>query len=181
MPNTIVCIGDSLTLGLQVEITMTVRMAMKYPGINVVNLGVGSNTTTQMLARISTVDAYNPFRVIIWGGVNDVGAGTSSATIQANLQAMYDYCKVTKGYEVFAVTITPADTNTAPNNVVRTTVNDWIKAVPSGVDRVIDAWTAVRDPADSTIRLAEYAVPLPDIVHLNDVGQAVVMSLFPSL
>lgn len=178
MPNTIVCIGDSMTLGLQVTIPINVRLALKYPQMNVVNLGVGNDTLANMYARRANIDRYNPFRVIVWGGVNDVALSVAAATIEANLQSIYDYCKVTKGYEVWAVTITPVDTNTTEMNTVRTTVNDWIKALPSNVDRVIDAWTAVRDPLDVTKRLSAYAVPA-DIVHLNDLGQAAVASLFP--
>lgn len=178
MSNTIVCIGDSMTRGLQVTVPLNVRLAIKYPKVNIVNLGVGNDTTAQMYARRTTIDLYSPFRVVVWGGVNDVALSVSAATIQANLQSIYDYCKVTKGYEVWALTITPIDTNTTEMNTVRTTVNNWIKAVPSNVDRVIDAWTAVRDPSDPTKRLPAYAVEA-DIVHLNDLGHAAIAALFP--
>jgi lysophospholipase L1-like esterase len=167
-----------MTLGLQVSMPLNVRLALKYPQVNVVNLGLGNDTTSDMYARRATIDLYNPFRVVVWGGVNDAALSVSAATIETNLQSIYDYCKVTKGYEVWAVTITPVDTNTSEMNTVRTTVNTWIRALPSNVDRVIDAWTAVRDPMDVTKRLAAYAVPA-DIVHLNDLGQAAIAALFP--
>lgn len=52
------------------------------------NLGVGGNTTAQMLARVSDVLAQSPDVAIVLGGYNDVGTLTSAQTI-SNLQSIY--------------------------------------------------------------------------------------------
>lgn len=53
------------------------------------NFGVSGDTTTQMLARFSSMFRYDtPDIGIIYGGVNDPGASITSGTTQSNLQAM---------------------------------------------------------------------------------------------
>lgn len=184
MPNTIVCIGDSLTYGKSwlngsdLHMTLNMRLAERYPGLSIVNLGVNGDTSGGVDTRKTDADRYNPFRVIVWAGINDVTIGTTAATIETNLQSIYNYYKSTKGYEVWAVTITPKDDDGNSLNTVRTNVNNWIKNTATGVDRVIDAWTTIRDPNDTTKRLTAYADPnTPN--HVNDAGLAAIVELFP--
>lgn len=183
MTNTIVCIGDSLTYGKNwlnesdLHKALNVRLAEKYPGLQVVNLGINGEATASTDSRKSNVDRYNPFRVIVWIGINDIAGSASASYIETNLQSIYTYYK-SKGYEVWAITITPKDNDDSGRNTIRTTVNNWIKNTATGVDRVIDAWTAIRDPNDTTKRLAAYAdVNTPN--HVNDAGMAVIVNLFP--
>jgi lysophospholipase L1-like esterase len=182
MSNTIVCMGDSLTAGSNGEGTLTktlnIRIAEKYPGLSVVNLGVPGESAVGLNIRRANANLYSPFRVIVWSGVNDVAADQSAVTVQNTLQGIYTYYKVSLGYEVWAFTITPVDTDSGARNTVRNTVNTWIKDTATSVDRVIDAWTALRDPSDPGKRLPAYA-DQTDIVHLNDAAYAALLNLFP--
>lgn len=182
--NTVVCIGDSLTYGKSwlngsdLAMTLNVRLSIKYPGISFVNLGANGEITTALDIRKAEADAYNPFRVIVWEGINDISIGVSAATIQSNLQSIYTYYKVTKGYEVWALTITPKDDNSTAQNTVRDNVNYWIKYHATSVDRAIDAFRAIVSPVDNTIRYWKYADPNTQN-HMNDAGMAAIVNLFP--
>lgn len=183
MSNTIVCIGDSLVYGKNwlngsdLNQTLNVRLAQKYPGLSVVNLGTNGNFSSDVDTRKASVDVYQPFRVIVWVGINDVAFSVSAATIETNLQSIYTYYK-SKGYEVWAITITPQDNCNGTMNTVRDTVNVWMKNTALNVDKVIDAWTAVRDPNDTAKRLSIYADP-NTYNHINDSGFSVIVNLFP--
>lgn len=179
--NSIVCIGDSLTYGKgwlngsDLSRTLNVRLAQKYSGIDVVNLGINGNTTGDINTRKTSADSYSPFRIVVWAGINDIFNGVSEATIKSNLQSIYDYYKNTKHYEVWAITITPLDGDTLNHNTLRNTINNWIKS--SNVDRVIDAFSVVADPNDSTKRLGAYADPNTPS-HINDLGVSEIVKLF---
>jgi lysophospholipase L1-like esterase len=182
--NTVVCIGDSLTFGKNwangsdLNQPLNIRLAQKYPGLSVVNLGINSNTSGDVNTRKADADAYNPFRVIVWIGINDISAGTALATIQSNLESIYNYYRVTKGYEVWAVTVTPCDSDTPAKNAVRNQLNNWIKTGMLNIDRVIDAWPVIRNSYKDSHRLPVYADPNTEN-HFNDAGLAAIVSLFP--
>ncbi len=184
MPNTIACIGDSPHLwkdwpGGDLNMTLNARLAVKYPGLSVINLGVNGDTAANINStRKTAVDVYRPFRVVVWAGINDIPGGTSAATLQSDLQSIYNYYRVTKGYEVIALTILPRDDDTGSMNTVRNTVNNWIKNAATNVDRVIDAWLTIADPNDLTKRLPAYA-NLNSPNHMNDAGLAAIVNLFP--
>lgn len=100
------------------------------------------------------------------------------AGLRSNFLTIYDYYHTTKGYEVWALTITPKDDDNSTRNRIRSTVNVWIKSTASNVDRVIDAFTAITDPQDTTKRLAAFVDPnTPN--HMNDAGLAAIVRLFP--
>jgi len=179
-PLTVVCIGDSLTYGIGWPLNtsplknLTTRMAEKY-GWNVINLGISGQTTAQMNARKTDVDQYNPARVYVWGGVNDVYQGLSESTIIDNLSSMYGYFSG-QGYSVYAMTIPPRDTDTYNKNCVRWSTNVWIREF-SGVPNIIDAWWVIRNPADETKRLPAYAVSDPNNTsHITDAGFAAIVA-----
>lgn len=174
----LICIGDSLVRGIGWSNNsspvkpLNVRLSEKYPGIRVVNLGIGSETTTQLNARKSAVDSYAPFRVMVWSGVNDVFADIDAATIQSNLQAIYTYFSG-QGYEVVALTIPPRDGDSSARNTVRNTVNNWIRNTATGLILKVDAWSIIADPTDTTRRLPAYAADDPiSPSHINDAAYA---------
>lgn len=182
MINSIVCIGDSLTYGKNwgygsdLHKSLNIRLSEKYPCVSIVNLGVNGELTSNINARKADVNQYNPFRVIVWAGINDITQGVSAHTIESNLQSLYTYFDGL-GYEVFAITITPTDNESTAQNTIRSAVNAWIKNTASGIDRVIDAFTAIANPADITKRLPAYADP-NTYNHVNDEGMAAIVELF---
>ena len=138
---------------------------------NVNSKGVGGNTTTQMAARFSgDVVVDDAEYVIILGGINDIAANASAATIESNLQAMYTAANA-NGSKVVAVTITPFKTSTSwteARQVVLEDVNNWILNMASDVDYRIDAYSALEDPTNPDTLLASYA--LADYLHLTPTG-----------
>jgi lysophospholipase L1-like esterase len=74
----IVCFGDSVTFGWNIRYDFSYpyllgkNLAVKYPGVKVINCGVGGNTINDALARIEKdVLYYKPHLVIINFGLND--------------------------------------------------------------------------------------------------------------
>lgn len=179
----IACIGDSITYGKEwpgggdLQRSMNTRLSSKYPGVKVANLGVNGDTSSGLWTRRADVNKYNPFRVLIWIGINDVSGSVPANTLISNLQNIYTYYKGLS-YEVWALTITPCDTDSSDKNAVRATVNSWIKNTATNVDRTIDAHAAIVDPNDATKRSSLYAV-IGSPNHINDTGMAAVVSLFP--
>jgi acyl-CoA thioesterase-1 len=86
----IICHGDSLTEGKDIE------AAYRWPsllqntlGTEVINTGIGGDTTTGLLSRFSTdVIPRKPDVVIIMGGTNDLWWDLSINTVLANLVTM---------------------------------------------------------------------------------------------
>jgi len=90
-----VCLGDSfsaryLSSGIQQMTSLHAWLnAMLGDRFTITGAGVAGNTTAQMLARFDTdVKPYSPRVVFILGGINDVSAGTASATTISNLAAI---------------------------------------------------------------------------------------------
>lgn len=178
----IVCLGDSITFGKDwlngsdLNKPLNVRLSEKYPGIRVINLGVNSENVTQIEARKETALLYSPSKVVIWGGINDIYGLTDLSVVQSKLQTMYTYFK-NLGCDVYALTITPRDDDNATKNTNRDTINSWIKNTATNIDKIIDAWTIIADPQDTTQRLSAYADPnTPN--HFNDAGMEAIVNNF---
>jgi len=56
------------------------------------NLGVGGNSTTQMLARINQVTSLSPLPdfAFVMGGINDINGGVATSVIINNLKSIFD-------------------------------------------------------------------------------------------
>ena len=150
------------------------------------NLGVGSDTTTQMLARISSVLAVDAEIVIVLGGINDLAGNLSPAsTVIANLQSIYDQLRAS-GRTVVAVSVLPVQAahpsfSRALMSRIRA-VNMWIASycrTRRGMV-LVDGFGAVVDTTSSDLvpRTNFYA----DATHLGTpgayaVGKAISQSL----
>lgn len=116
------------------------------------NAGIGGNTTTAMLARISRdVLAYSPKYCFVWGGINDITADTAVATTKANLDSIYQTLR-SHGITVIALTVLPLASGHASFSAARTEVilnlNNWIRQYGRTHDgfMVLDAFAAVVSP-----------------------------------
>ncbi len=66
------------------------NLADKYPGLKVINCGVGGNTITDALARIEKdVLSYKPHLVIINFGLNDGMLKKQAGSIQPTAESLY--------------------------------------------------------------------------------------------
>lgn len=140
------------------------------------NAGVSGNQTDQMLTRLSTdVLAYHADWVVVEAGGNDIANGISSATITANLAALYSQITAA-GSKVIATTVCPSTSfDTAGEQTIYDAVNTWIRAHYSDyAGAVICDWdSAIRTAAAYTWK-AGYT---SDGVHPNATGAAAMASV----
>lgn len=110
---------------------------------------------------------YNPNRVIIFIGNNDVASGETYDNIKNDYWSLCHYYKW-KGYEVWALTITPRNTDSETINGNRNMLNWYIKHDLNRADVVIDSWSIIRNPNNITqINPIYYD---GSIVHFNESG-----------
>ena len=91
----IICHGDSLTEGSDIEKAYTWSSIVEYNlRIPVLNHGIGGDTTAGMLSRLPyEVVPQQPNIVIFMGGTNDLWWDLELNLIQANLSAMVNQAK----------------------------------------------------------------------------------------
>ncbi|MBN2899757.1 MAG: hypothetical protein JXO44_13390, partial [Clostridia bacterium] len=91
----LVCLGDSLTEGYQMDLTKRWTNELhKSMGIEVINSGICGDTTNGMLARFKAmVIDHEPTHVVIMGGTNDMILDVPLVTIKSNIKAMTRYAR----------------------------------------------------------------------------------------
>jgi lysophospholipase L1-like esterase len=118
----VVALGDSLTAGYRTLDPYAIDPRVPYPAqlmtlINgrlkgqtkafVINAGVNGDDTNGMLRRFrQSVATEKPEIVVIWGGINDLGAAKDPKQVMENLTKLYDLCGET-GATPVACTLTP--------------------------------------------------------------------------
>lgn len=161
-------LGDSLTS----DGTYVARLLSRLgAGWAVRNCGISGNTTTQMLARLQThvLNAGDGELIVVLGGINDIAADASAATIESNLQAIYT-AAAAAGLTVIACTITPFKTSaswSSGRQTVLDAVNTWILNTATGVDYRIDTFEALEDGSSDTL---VGAYDSGDHLHLSAAG-----------
>lgn len=78
--DTVVFLGDSLTQGGDWE--------SWFPDLNAINLGVGGNTTEDVLGRLEAVVALNPDEIVLLIGTNDLGMRRTVESLVRNIQSI---------------------------------------------------------------------------------------------
>jgi lysophospholipase L1-like esterase len=160
---TIVALGDSTTAGTpgfrspieapprgsgNVESQYAYWLMQAHPDWQVLNRGVDGERSDQIRARFDRdVLGAHPAVVIILAGVNDIYQGRSAATVQRELQAMYDAARAAH-IAVVAATIIPYNSATADQNARMHAVNDWIRSYAARHPEIIvcDTRAAVAAP-----------------------------------
>jgi lysophospholipase L1-like esterase len=94
-PMKIICHGDSLTEGSDIERAYTWSAIVEHNlRLPVLNNGIGGDTTAGMLSRLSyDVVQQQPHIVILMGGTNDLWWDLNMNLIQANFSAMVSQAK----------------------------------------------------------------------------------------
>jgi len=134
------------------------------------NAGVAGNTTTQMLARISSdVLSKSPDWVIVQGGINDITAAVSDATICSNLKTICSTL-VNSGINVILLTIAPNNQSAGNSLHVQTvnqTMREWCRNTARGVI-FVDTYQYLVDP---TVTTGAFASGMSDdSLHLSGKG-----------
>jgi acyl-CoA thioesterase-1 len=180
---TIVALGDSTTAGspgfrspLEAppngagnrESQYAHWLTERHPNWRVLNRGVDGERSDQIRARFTrdVVDA-TPQVVVIIAGVNDVYQGRSAASVEHELDAMYDAARGAR-IPVVAGTILPYNTAGADENARMRAVNDWIRAYAAAhPDRVVFCDTRV---AVGAAGRPDQLVSSPDGLHPSPHG-----------
>lgn len=140
-------IGDSIICGANWHNAYTVTPVKEerqsvFPwkvgrslGITYQNMGIGSQTTTQIASRFTTdVINLHPKLVIMEGGINDVVSSTNS--FYTNWQTMLAAAQ-SAGIKVAITTILPRTANSTPEATTVDTLNTWLLTLPSQYSNVI--------------------------------------------
>lgn len=136
------------------------------------NCGIGGNTTAQMYARLAAqiTNAGDGEYITVLGGINDVLLDASAATIEANLQDIYDDAAAA-GLTVIAVTLLPFKAHaswTSGRQAVLDDVNSWILNTAANVDVRVDAYSVFESAPGSDTLAAAY--DNGDGLHPNNAG-----------
>jgi lysophospholipase L1-like esterase len=180
---TIVALGDSTTAGSpafkspieappdgsgNVESQYAYWLTREHPDWRVLNRGVDGERSDEIRARFArdVVDA-EPDVVVILAGVNDIYQGRSAASVQRELEAMYDRARAAK-ISVVAGSIIPYNTATPEQNARMRAVNGWIRdyaARHDGSATFCDTRAAVAAPGQP-----DRLVSSPDDLHPSPDG-----------
>jgi acyl-CoA thioesterase I len=180
---TIVALGDSTTAGTpafmspleappngsgNAESQYAYWLMQSHPDWQVLNRGVNGERSDQIRGRFARdVAAAKPAVVVIIAGVNDVYQGRSAASVQHELEAMYDAARAAT-IAVVAGSIMPFNSATADQNARMHAVNDWIRAYAAAhpADLVFcDTRAAVAAPGQP-----DRLVSSPDDLHPSPDG-----------
>jgi len=173
----VVALGDSLTAGYRTLDPYAIDPRVPYPAqlmtlINgrlkgqtqalVINAGVNGDDTNGMLRRFrQSVAIEKPEIVVIWGGINDLGAANDPEQVMENLTKLYDLCGET-GATPVTCTLTP--TRLTSTKIRR--LNELIRAYASEKGLVlVDLFYGLVDMEDNLRQ--EYS---DDGVHLTQEG-----------
>ena len=161
------------------------QMKHKITNQGVLNLGIGNNRVTVpggfgALAKErfdrDILMQNGVKKVIIFEGVNDIGAARSGSSetvarqIIESIQGMVKKAKARK-MKVYLGTITPfkgAGYYTHFHEAARLYVNDWIRSQAKNVDGILDFAKLLQDPNDDRRMKREYASS--DWLHPNPTG-----------
>jgi lysophospholipase L1-like esterase len=138
---TIVALGDSTTAGTpgfrspleappdgagDVQSQYAHWLMQAHPEWRVLNRGVNGERSDQIRARLARdVLDVTPNVVVIIAGVNDIYQGRPAASVERELEAMYDAALAMR-IGVVAGSIIPYNTATADHNARMHAVNAWI-------------------------------------------------------
>jgi len=179
----IIALGDSTTAGTpgfkspleappdgsgNVESQYAHWLMETHPDWQVLNRGVDGERSDQIRARFARdVAQAAPDLVVIIAGVNDVYQGRSAASVERELEAMYEAAAAAK-IVVVAGSIIPYNTATADQNARMREVNDWIRGYAARHDagmEFCDTREAVAAPGQP-----DRLVSSPDDLHPSPGG-----------
>ncbi|ASU34786.1 cadherin-like beta sandwich domain-containing protein [Mucilaginibacter xinganensis] len=159
--------GDSITAFDEYQSALSSLLNNVF---TIVNLGLGSDITNNMIKRFPEVTNGSGEYVIIMAGVNDIKNGVSSSGVEKNLQTMYNLAH-NAGLKVIALTVTPFKGYgkwTSKAQSVEDEVNAWIPGA-ANVDYVIDTYSVLVDPGSPNQMLPLY--DRGDHLHPNLKGE----------
>lgn len=166
----IVFFGDSITEGYKVE--------EFFPDTYVINSGISGNQSNQLLERIEgDVYAYNPSKVFILIGINDMNHSVSQEEILNNIQKIINGIKINRKYtKIYIESIYPINRNMFDDikyGFNKEVTNDKIKEINLKIKNIceendityVDVYSSLTDE-DGNLKSAYSKEGL----HLTDLG-----------
>lgn len=138
-------------------------------GYHVINAGLFGSATTDWLS--TSTRPYTRFDlattvpdIAIIGSMvsNDISLGTSLATLESNYYTLVSNLRSLGIKRVFGITIPPRSLN-GSNETTRVNFNQFLRAIPAGLEGVFDIDILLRDAANHSAMSADYASA--DAVH----------------
>ncbi len=173
----VMALGDSLTFGYRMRDPYALDPRVPYPAqlesmlrerlggrkqAFVINVGVNGDATDGMLSRFNRAAASEkPDVVVVWGGINDLGAARPPERVMGNLTKLYEACLVV-GSTPVACTLAP----TRRTSQAMRRLNDMIDAHAAEKHVILaDIFPALAD-SEGNLR-QEYS---DDGAHLTPAG-----------
>jgi lysophospholipase L1-like esterase len=166
----VVFFGDSITAGYKVE--------EFFPDTFVINSGIGGNRSNQLLERIEDdVYAYNPSKIFILIGINDMNGNVPQAEILNNIQKIINGIKINRKYtKIYIESIYPINRNMFDDieyGFNKEVTNDKIKEINLKIKNIckendityVDVYSSLIDE-DGNLKSAYSKEGL----HLTDLG-----------
>ena len=117
----------------------------------VLNAGVAGNTTSQILARISSVLEVKPAWCFVLGGINDIAQGVPIQTTIENLKTICTKLQKS-GIRTVLIAVSPNTQSAGQSRKVQQVNQEMARWCEAGQDGVIfvDAYKYVVNPTDTT-------------------------------
>lgn len=169
VPDNYLFLGDSLTDYFDLE--------SYFPNQPVVNSGIAGNTTDQILASMKTrVYDYNPSKIFLLVGTNDLRDGKSQEAVVQNIEKIIEEIQTNrKQAEIFVESLYPV--NASVSSAVGVRSNETIQNINAQLEEYckeknltyIDLYAKLQDEQGNL--QTQYTV---DGLHLSDMGYQVV-------
>lgn len=101
MKSKIAFLGDSLT--------QEGRWDEFYPSNEIANFGISGEKSEEITSRIDEVIEWNPSKIFLMMGINDLGDGLNLITILENYKIIIDRVKEVKNTELFVQSLLPTN------------------------------------------------------------------------
>jgi lysophospholipase L1-like esterase len=119
-PDDIVFVGTSLTEAFQLQ--------EYFPGLPVVNRGIGANETRHIVARISAIAGKHPMKIFMEGGLNDLRERVPADTIMVHIRSILEMAKFqSPGSKLYYCSIFPTTMSESGLNSSINALNGQIK------------------------------------------------------
>lgn len=169
VPDNYLFLGDSLTDYFDLE--------SYFPNQPVVNSGIAGNTTDQILASMKTrVYDYNPSKIFLLIGTNDLRDGKSQEAVVQNIEKIIEEIQINrKQAEIFVESLYPVNASVSSavgvrSNATIQNINVQLQEYCNEKDLTyIDLYAKLQDEQGNL--QTQYTV---DGLHLSDMGYQVV-------
>ena len=160
------------------SIRMWENIQSEFPKYNVVNRGFGGSQTSDLLYYFDQlILPYNPKKIFIYEGDNDLSAGKSPEQILSTMDSLIAliHDKISRNVSVYVISPKPSLSRWELRDKY-TDLNKRMGELASSKKNVyfIDVWTPALDADGNVLK----DIFLEDGLHMNEKGYAIWVSVF---